>query len=70
MKLISLILIGVLVWDFVTAPPGQSVTERAYQAAIHSSWFQALTTREQAAQEQQAARQPMSADPAKRAYAP
>lgn len=39
MKLLAVLLLGLVTWDYLTAPHGTSAAERGYQAVITSGWF-------------------------------
>jgi hypothetical protein len=43
MKVLSIIMLAILVWDFATAAPGQSVVVRSYNALTHSELFKSVT---------------------------
>lgn len=43
MKLLSILMLAILAWDFATAQPGQSAIVRSYHALVHSELFKSVT---------------------------
>lgn len=43
MRVLSIIMLAILAWDFATAAPGQSAIARSYSALTHSELFKSVT---------------------------